>query len=62
MRQANRLKDEFLAMLGHELRNPLAAITNAVQVIKGSGGDAARTARAMSLVDRQTQESAPHRR
>ena len=41
-------------MLGHELRNPLAAITNAVQVINASGGDAARAASAMSLVDRQT--------
>jgi signal transduction histidine kinase len=54
LRQANRLKDEFLAMLGHELRNPLAAITNAVQVIHTAGVDAARTAWAMSLVDRQT--------
>ena len=54
LRQANRLKDEFLAMLGHELRNPLAAITNAVQVINNSGGDVARAASAMSLVDRQT--------
>ena len=31
--QASKAKDEFLAMLGHELRNPLAAITNASQVI-----------------------------
>jgi signal transduction histidine kinase len=54
LHQANRLKDEFLAMLGHELRNPLAAITNAVQVINASAGDAARTAMALSLVDRQT--------
>jgi signal transduction histidine kinase/ActR/RegA family two-component response regulator len=30
---ASRAKDEFLAMLGHELRNPLAAITNASQII-----------------------------
>jgi signal transduction histidine kinase len=30
---ASKAKDEFLAMLGHELRNPLAAITNASQVI-----------------------------
>ena len=54
LRQANRLKDEFLAMLGHELRNPLAAITNAVQVMNAPGVDGARAARAMSLVDRQT--------
>jgi signal transduction histidine kinase/CheY-like chemotaxis protein len=32
--QASRAKDEFLAMLGHELRNPLAAITNASQIIE----------------------------
>ena len=31
---ANRAKDEFLAMLGHELRNPLSAITTAVQVLR----------------------------
>ncbi len=30
---ANRSKDEFLAMLSHELRNPLAAICNASQVL-----------------------------
>lgn len=52
--QANRLKDEFLAMLGHELRNPLAAITNAVRVVHRSGSDATRTAWAIGLVDRQT--------
>ncbi len=51
LREANRLKDEFLAMLGHELRNPLAAITNAVQVIYGSAGDNERTAKALTLVD-----------
>ncbi len=31
--QANRAKDEFLAMLGHELRNPLGAISNAVNLL-----------------------------
>lgn len=35
--QANRLKDEFLAMLGHELRNPLSAISNAAQILEHVG-------------------------
>jgi len=35
---ANRAKDEFLAMLGHELRNPLAAIIGAVSVLDRIGG------------------------
>jgi signal transduction histidine kinase len=54
LRQANRMKDEFLAMLGHELRNPLAAIINAVQVMHASSADPARIAKSVSLVDRQT--------
>jgi signal transduction histidine kinase len=39
--QANRMKDEFLAMLGHELRNPLSAISNAVHVLEHRGGPSA---------------------
>src|SRR6201999_2510855 len=35
---ANRAKDEFLAMLGHELRNPLAPILTAVQLMRLRGG------------------------
>jgi PAS domain S-box-containing protein len=35
--QANRAKDEFLAMLGHELRNPLAPILTALQLLKLRG-------------------------
>lgn len=34
LREANRHKDEFLAMLGHELRNPLAPIRHAVEVLR----------------------------
>lgn len=37
--QANRNKDEFLALLGHELRNPLAPIMNAVHLIGLKGDD-----------------------
>src|SRR5689334_462857 len=43
---ANRAKDEFLAMLGHELRNPLSPILTALQLMKlrgGSGGERERT-------------------
>lgn len=36
LREADRRKDEFLAMLGHELRNPLAAIACAVEVLRQS--------------------------
>ena len=44
--EADRRKDEFLAMLAHELRNPLAPLRNAVQVLRrgGGDGDAVRTA------------------
>lgn len=34
LRSADRAKDEFLAMLGHELRNPLASVSNAAQLLK----------------------------
>jgi two-component system, chemotaxis family, CheB/CheR fusion protein len=39
LRAADRRKDEFLAMLGHELRNPLAPIRNAAEVLRLTGSD-----------------------
>jgi signal transduction histidine kinase len=49
----NRAKDEFLAMLGHELRNPLAAIMNAAQVVKRLPGDAPEAQAANAVIARQ---------
>jgi PAS domain-containing protein len=46
LRDTDQRKDEFLALLGHELRNPLAPISNALQVLKLRGADAAITERA----------------
>jgi PAS domain S-box-containing protein len=48
---ANRAKDEFLAMLGHELRNPLSPIVTALQLMKLRGGDALERERA--VIERQ---------
>ena len=39
LKEADRRKDEFLAMLAHELRNPLAAIANAAQLARRTGSD-----------------------
>jgi PAS domain S-box-containing protein len=39
LREADRRKDEFLGMLAHELRNPVAAIMNASEVLTRTGGD-----------------------
>jgi PAS domain S-box-containing protein len=53
LRAANRAKDEFLAMLGHELRNPLGTLTNAVAVLERLPGD--ETLRhVVAIIGRQT--------
>ncbi|MDP3809705.1 MAG: ATP-binding protein [Hydrogenophaga sp.] len=49
--EANRSKDQFLAMLGHELRNPLAPIATAVQLMALKGDD--RTAQERRIIERQ---------
>ncbi|HET7729170.1 MAG TPA: ATP-binding protein [Usitatibacter sp.] len=51
--QASHAKDEFLAMLGHELRNPLNAITSAVAVMDRSGAEGEQGLRAREIIGRQ---------
>jgi signal transduction histidine kinase/ActR/RegA family two-component response regulator len=55
---ANRTKDEFLAMLGHELRNPLAAIGNAVHLLEKRGTEDELSQRAHQIVGRQVEHLA----
>ena len=50
---ANRAKDQFLAMLGHELRNPLAALSNAASVLEMGARDERASTRAREVVQRQ---------
>ena len=50
---ADRRKDEFLAMLAHELRNPLAPIRNALQVVKMAGAHEPPVLTAIEMIERQ---------
>ena len=52
--ETNRAKDEFLATLSHELRNPLGAIANAVAALDRMGGGEERALRLRQIIDRQT--------
>jgi signal transduction histidine kinase len=54
MRDQDRRKNEFLAMLSHELRNPLAPITNAVHML--GSGDATKVGWARDVLDRQVKQ------
>src|SRR5262245_54652737 len=51
-RAANRRKDEFLAMLGHELRDPLAPIITALQLMRVSGA-ATAYGQELEVIERQ---------
>ena len=51
-------KNEFLAMLGHELRNPLAPIRNAVRIMKLRGSDDPDTCWARDVIDQQIKQMA----
>ncbi|MCD2516028.1 PAS domain-containing protein [Massilia sp. G4R7] len=55
LRAANRQKDQFLAMLAHELRNPLAPITTAAQLLQRGNMDPQRMRHASDIIARQAE-------
>jgi signal transduction histidine kinase/CheY-like chemotaxis protein len=56
LRRADRARNEFLAILAHELRNPLAPIQNAVGILQLEGGLGPQSQWALSAVDRQMRQ------
>jgi signal transduction histidine kinase len=55
LRAANRSKDEFLAMLAHELRNPLAPLSNAMEIVRNPSAPEALIHRARDIMGRRIQ-------
>ncbi len=53
LKQADRRKDEFLATLAHELRNPLAPIRNSVQILRMAAGGDSASERVCEMMERQ---------
>ena len=56
LQEADRRKDEFLATLAHELRNPLAPIRNAIQILAKRGDDPLILAQSCDVLKRQVQQ------
>jgi len=56
LREANRRKDEFLATLAHELRNPLAPMRNAVEILRLRGSPDPGAASALAIIERQVKQ------
>ena len=56
--ETDQRKDEFLAMLAHELRNPLSPILNALEILRLRGDDPAARERALTLARRQARHMA----
>ena len=54
LRQASEAKDQFLALLGHELRNPLAPIRNALEVLSAGKTDPSVVTQMHEMMQRQT--------
>src|SRR5690606_21679877 len=53
LQEANRRKDEFIATLAHELRNPLAPIRTGLQILGAEGASGASADKAREIIERQ---------
>jgi PAS domain S-box-containing protein len=58
LQEADRRKDEFLATLAHELRNPLAPVQNAVHILRAQGTPGPALQWAREVIDRQVRQMA----
>ena len=58
LKEADRRKDEFLATLAHELRNPMAPIRNAVEIMRLAGDNKSAIEKARDVLDRQASQLA----
>jgi PAS domain S-box-containing protein len=58
LKLADRRKDEFLATLAHELRNPLGPIRNAIEIMRLSGDDPQAIVRVRGMLERQVRQLA----
>ena len=56
LRESDRRKDDFLGMLSHELRNPLAPIRNSVHVLGHAGATSEQASRARTIIARQADQ------
>ena len=56
LREQDQRKDEFLAILAHELRNPLAPIRNGLQIMRLAHGDPVATERVRAMMERQLRQ------
>jgi PAS domain S-box-containing protein len=56
LREADRRKSEFLSVLSHELRNPLAPIRNSVHLLERAAGGNEQATRATAVIERQTRQ------
>lgn len=56
LKDADRHKNEFLALLGHELRNPLAPICTGLEVLRAEADDPVRVEEICGLLQRQTEQ------